>query len=116
VPKSATRTTHLTHHISSRGQTVIESRTAKKVYSDREGFFASLIRPITPGGFPEFVGDAVLSKFVQPGSKAVDLGTGYGAMAERLQNMGCDVLATDLSRPRSPTWSSTLTNLISLHG
>jgi SAM-dependent methyltransferase len=28
--------------------------------------------------------------------KAIDLGTGYGAMAERLQNMGCEVLAADM--------------------
>ena len=56
-----------------------------------------MIRPITPGGLHEFVGEFVLSRFARPGTNAIDLGTGYGAMAERLQNMGCEVLAADLS-------------------
>jgi 2-polyprenyl-3-methyl-5-hydroxy-6-metoxy-1,4-benzoquinol methylase len=55
-----------------------------------------VIRPITPSGLHEFVGQSVLFKFARPGVKAIDLGTGYGAMAERLQNMGCEVLAADL--------------------
>jgi 2-polyprenyl-3-methyl-5-hydroxy-6-metoxy-1,4-benzoquinol methylase len=56
-----------------------------------------VIRPITPSGLHEFVGEFVLSRVARPGVNAVDLGTGYGAMAERLQNMGCKVLAADLS-------------------
>lgn len=40
---------------------------------------------------------AALRQFVRAGTKAVDLGTGRGAMAERLQAMGCDVLGVDLS-------------------
>jgi 2-polyprenyl-3-methyl-5-hydroxy-6-metoxy-1,4-benzoquinol methylase len=55
-----------------------------------------VIRPITPSGLHEFVGESVLSMLARPGVKAIDLGTGYGAMAERLQNMGCEVLAADL--------------------
>jgi ubiquinone/menaquinone biosynthesis C-methylase UbiE len=54
-----------------------------------------VIRPITPSGLHEYVGDSVLSMLAHPGVKAIDLGTGYGAMAERLQNMGCEVLAAD---------------------
>lgn len=55
-----------------------------------------MIRPITPAGLHEFVSEFVLLSFARPGVNAVDLGTGYGAMAERLQNMGCEVLATDV--------------------
>jgi 2-polyprenyl-3-methyl-5-hydroxy-6-metoxy-1,4-benzoquinol methylase len=55
-----------------------------------------VIRPITPSGLHEFVGESVLARLARPGIKAIDLGTGYGAMAERLQNMGCEVLAADI--------------------
>lgn len=55
-----------------------------------------MIRPIAPSGLHEFVGESVLAMLAHPGVKAIDLGTGYGAMAERLQNMGCEVLAADL--------------------
>jgi 2-polyprenyl-3-methyl-5-hydroxy-6-metoxy-1,4-benzoquinol methylase len=36
--------------------------------------------------------------FAGPGKRALDLGTGRGAMAERLQMMGCEVLACDFIR------------------
>jgi 2-polyprenyl-3-methyl-5-hydroxy-6-metoxy-1,4-benzoquinol methylase len=56
-----------------------------------------MINPIAPGGLHEFVGENVLTKYACPGTRAIDLGTGHGAMAERLQKMGCQVTAVDLS-------------------
>jgi 2-polyprenyl-3-methyl-5-hydroxy-6-metoxy-1,4-benzoquinol methylase len=43
----------------------------------------------------EFVGERVLTSYARPGIRAVDLGSGPGAMAARLQSLGCDVLAVD---------------------
>jgi SAM-dependent methyltransferase len=53
-----------------------------------------VIRPIAPNGLHEFVGESI-----QPnaGAKALDLGTGRGAMAERLQIKGFQILAVDIS-------------------
>ena len=77
--------------------TILDDVELKRVeYPDVSGVVDRVIRPITPGGLHEFVGESVLSRFTSPGVKAIDLGTGYGAMAERLQNMGCEVLAADL--------------------
>src|ERR1700730_10003982 len=50
---------------------------------------------VTPSGLHEYVGLQVLSRYARPGLKAVDLGAGPGAMAERLRSMGCSVLAVD---------------------
>jgi 2-polyprenyl-3-methyl-5-hydroxy-6-metoxy-1,4-benzoquinol methylase len=51
----------------------------------------------TNSGLHEFVADRVLSKFAGPGVRAVDLGSGPGAMAARLRSFGCEVLAVDRS-------------------
>jgi 2-polyprenyl-3-methyl-5-hydroxy-6-metoxy-1,4-benzoquinol methylase len=51
----------------------------------------------TNSGLHEFVADRVLSKFAGPGIRAVDLGSGPGAMAARLRALGCEVLAVDRS-------------------
>ena len=51
----------------------------------------------TNSGLHEFVADRVLSKFAAPGIRAVDLGSGPGAMAARLRALGCEVLAVDRS-------------------
>ena len=56
-----------------------------------------MIRPIAPEGLHEFVDHAVLSRHARNGQRAVDLGTGRGAMAERLGLRGCRVVAVDLS-------------------
>ena len=56
-----------------------------------------MVREWAPGGLHRFVGNSVVSKFAGPGIKAIDLGTGAGAMADRLQKFGCDVTACDLS-------------------
>jgi SAM-dependent methyltransferase len=54
-----------------------------------------MLHTTTNGGLHGFVGQRVLAKYVRPGSRAVDLGTGPGAMAETLRSLGCDVLAVD---------------------
>jgi 2-polyprenyl-3-methyl-5-hydroxy-6-metoxy-1,4-benzoquinol methylase len=51
----------------------------------------------TNSGLHEFVAERVLSKFARRGIRAVDLGSGPGAMAVRLQALGCEVLAVDRS-------------------
>ena len=56
-----------------------------------------MIHTTTNSGLHEFVAERVLTRFVRPGLKAVDLGSGPGAMAARLKDMGCEVLAADLS-------------------
>jgi 2-polyprenyl-3-methyl-5-hydroxy-6-metoxy-1,4-benzoquinol methylase len=49
----------------------------------------------TNGGLHDFVGQRVLVRYARPGVRAVDLGAGPGAMAARLQSLGCDVVAVD---------------------
>ena len=44
-------------------------------------------------GLHEFVGERVLRAYVRSGIRAVDLGTGPGAMAARLSALRCDALA-----------------------
>lgn len=56
---------------------------------------AQAIRTTTNTGLHTFVVDRVLARYARKGSRAVDLGTGPGAMANRLQILGCDVLAVD---------------------
>jgi SAM-dependent methyltransferase len=56
-----------------------------------------MIREWAPGGLHQFVADSVVAKFAGPGIKAIDLGTGGGAMADRLQKFGCDVTDADVS-------------------
>lgn len=50
---------------------------------------------LTNSGLHEFVEERVLCKYARRKMRAVDLGTGPGAMAARLNAMGCDVLAVD---------------------
>lgn len=50
---------------------------------------------LTNGGLHEFVDECVLSRYARHNTRAVDLGTGPGAMAARLAAMGCEVLAVD---------------------
>jgi len=49
----------------------------------------------TNSGLHDFVGECVLVRYARPGLRAADLGSGPGAMAERLQSLGCDVVAVD---------------------
>jgi 2-polyprenyl-3-methyl-5-hydroxy-6-metoxy-1,4-benzoquinol methylase len=49
----------------------------------------------TNSGLHDFVGERVLSRYARPGIRAADLGSGPGAMAERLRSLGCDVVAVD---------------------
>jgi 2-polyprenyl-3-methyl-5-hydroxy-6-metoxy-1,4-benzoquinol methylase len=51
----------------------------------------------TNNGLHDFVTQRVLSGYAGPGICAVDLGSGPGAMAVRLQSLGCSVLAVDRS-------------------
>lgn len=54
-----------------------------------------MIGTATPRGLHEFVAATVLARYARPGTRAVDLGAGPGAMSERLQSMGCEVTAVD---------------------
>jgi 2-polyprenyl-3-methyl-5-hydroxy-6-metoxy-1,4-benzoquinol methylase len=49
----------------------------------------------TNSGLHEFVGEHVLARYAHPGVRAADLGSGPGAMADRLRSLGCDVVAVD---------------------
>jgi 2-polyprenyl-3-methyl-5-hydroxy-6-metoxy-1,4-benzoquinol methylase len=49
----------------------------------------------TNGGLHEFVGEHVLAQYAKRGIRACDLGSGPGAMAARLQALGCEVVAAD---------------------
>jgi 2-polyprenyl-3-methyl-5-hydroxy-6-metoxy-1,4-benzoquinol methylase len=49
----------------------------------------------TNKGLHEFVAERVLAKYLRPGIRAADLGSGPGAMAARLYSVGCNVLAVD---------------------
>ena len=50
---------------------------------------------LTNGGLHEFVFERVLRKYVGRDIRAIDLGTGPGAIADHLSRLGCDVLAAD---------------------
>jgi 2-polyprenyl-3-methyl-5-hydroxy-6-metoxy-1,4-benzoquinol methylase len=54
-----------------------------------------MIHTTTNAGLHDFVGQRVLSRYVKPGMRAADLGAGPGAMAARLQALGCEVVAVD---------------------
>ncbi len=54
-----------------------------------------MLHTTTNDGLHEFVGQRVLARYAHPGVRAADLGAGPGAMAARLQSLGCDVLAVD---------------------
>ena len=54
-----------------------------------------MIRTTTNSGLHQFVADRVLVRYARLGVRAADLGAGPGAMAARLQSLGCDVLAVD---------------------
>ena len=49
----------------------------------------------TNSGLHEFVGERVLARHATSGMRAADLGSGPGAMAERLAVLGCTVTAVD---------------------
>ena len=57
-----------------------------------------MIPTTTNSGLHDFVGANVLARLARPGLRVADLGSGPGAMAARLAEMGCDVLAADLSK------------------
>jgi 2-polyprenyl-3-methyl-5-hydroxy-6-metoxy-1,4-benzoquinol methylase len=50
---------------------------------------------LTNGGLHDYVEAQVLKQYARPGLKAADLGSGPGAIAERLSALGFDVLAVD---------------------
>jgi 2-polyprenyl-3-methyl-5-hydroxy-6-metoxy-1,4-benzoquinol methylase len=54
-----------------------------------------MIHTTTNSGLHDFVQERVLTKYARKGIRAVDLGTGPGAIAARLSAMGCDVVAAD---------------------
>ena len=54
-----------------------------------------MLHTTTNSGLHEFLGERMLGAYVRPGIRAVDLGTGPGAMAARLHAMSCDVIAVD---------------------
>lgn len=54
-----------------------------------------MISTTTNNGLHGFVAEHVLSRYAKSGMRAVDLGTGPGAMAARLQSMGCSVVGAD---------------------
>jgi 2-polyprenyl-3-methyl-5-hydroxy-6-metoxy-1,4-benzoquinol methylase len=54
-----------------------------------------MLQTATPRGLHEFVVASVLARYARPGTRAVDLGTGPGAMTERLHGLGCAVTAVD---------------------
>ncbi len=54
-----------------------------------------MLHTLTNSGLHEFIGERVLARYARRGVRACDLGTGPGAMAARLSELGCDVLAVD---------------------
>ena len=52
----------------------------------------------TVGGLHQFLMAGVLQPLLRPGARAVDLGAGSGALAERLLELGVDVTAADVKR------------------
>jgi 2-polyprenyl-3-methyl-5-hydroxy-6-metoxy-1,4-benzoquinol methylase len=56
-----------------------------------------MLQTTTNTGLHAFVADRVVAGYAKAGMRAADLGTGPGAMAERLQAMGCEVVGADMS-------------------
>jgi 2-polyprenyl-3-methyl-5-hydroxy-6-metoxy-1,4-benzoquinol methylase len=56
-----------------------------------------MLHTTTNSGLHEYVEQQVLSRYVPAGKKAADLGSGPGAMAQRLRSLGFDVVAADRS-------------------
>lgn len=56
-----------------------------------------MIYTTTNSGLHAFVADQIMVRYVRSGARAVDLGTGPGAMADRLQSMGCQTIGADMS-------------------
>jgi len=54
-----------------------------------------MIGTATPRGLHEFTAFRVIARYAKAGTRAVDLGAGPGAMAERLSALGCEVTAVD---------------------
>jgi 2-polyprenyl-3-methyl-5-hydroxy-6-metoxy-1,4-benzoquinol methylase len=54
-----------------------------------------MVHTTTNDGLHDFVFTRVLTRYARQGVRAVDLGAGPGAMAARLNSLGCDVLAVD---------------------
>lgn len=54
-----------------------------------------MLHTTTNAGLHDYVAQRVLSRHARSGVRALDLGAGPGAMAERLQSFGCDVVAAD---------------------
>jgi 2-polyprenyl-3-methyl-5-hydroxy-6-metoxy-1,4-benzoquinol methylase len=57
-----------------------------------------MIPTTTNSGLHDFVGNQILAGLVRPGLKAADLGSGPGGMAARLAELGCEVLAADITK------------------
>ena len=56
-----------------------------------------MLHTTTNTGLHAFVADQIIARYVRSGTRAADLGTGPGAMADRLRAMGCDVVGADMS-------------------
>lgn len=56
-----------------------------------------MLHTTTNSGLHAFVADRVISRYARSGVRAADLGTGPGAMADRLRSLGCDVIGVDMS-------------------
>jgi len=54
-----------------------------------------MLHTTTNGGLHEYVGERILARYVRKGMRVADLGAGPGAMAARLNSLGCDVVAVD---------------------
>jgi 2-polyprenyl-3-methyl-5-hydroxy-6-metoxy-1,4-benzoquinol methylase len=56
---------------------------------------STMLTTTTNSGLHDFVVDRVLTRYAGAGVRAADLGSGPGAMAARLQSLGCEVVAVD---------------------
>jgi 2-polyprenyl-3-methyl-5-hydroxy-6-metoxy-1,4-benzoquinol methylase len=54
------------------------------------------LRERTLGGLHDFLFERVLPTYLAPGISVADLGAGTGALAQRLQNAGCEVVPVEL--------------------
>jgi 2-polyprenyl-3-methyl-5-hydroxy-6-metoxy-1,4-benzoquinol methylase len=54
-----------------------------------------MLETTTNSGLHAFVAESVLKRYTRSGLRAADLGAGPGAMAARLRDLGCDVVAVD---------------------